>query len=144
MTKIITSIVVDFQMMLRILTCIMVRSDGQETLDPDEMNMILSGKGILGGVKAMLPVGIFVIPYGLAYGVAAIEHGLSPFQATAMSILVFSGAAQFAVLELWQEPLLYLPIGLIVLAVSSRHIFIGAALSPWLRHLPSKYLTIEH
>ncbi len=92
--------------------------------------------GILFGLRQMIPIGIFVIPFGLAFGVAAIEQGLSSAQAIIMSILVFSGAAQFAVLELWKEPLSFVALALTIFAVSSRHILLGAALSPWLRHLP--------
>lgn len=98
--------------------------------------MRFSKQGVMEGIKQMIPIGVFVIPFGLAFGAAAIDRGLSSTETIVMSLFVFSGAAQFAVLDLWQDPLLLLPIALTVLAVSSRHILLGAALSPWLRQLP--------
>jgi predicted branched-subunit amino acid permease len=43
----------------------------------------------LAGVKAEVPILVGVLPFGLIYGVLAIDAGLSPFQAQAMSFIVF-------------------------------------------------------
>jgi len=40
----------------------------------------------------MSPIALFIIPFGMAFGVAAVENGMSIMQATLMSILVFSMA----------------------------------------------------
>ena len=39
--------------------------------------------------------------YGLVFGVLASERGLSALEATLMSVLVYSGSAQLAVLQGW-------------------------------------------
>lgn len=96
----------------------------------------LSWIGTLRGMRGLLPISIFVIPFGIAFGVAAAEQGVSVIQAIAMSMLVFSGAAQFASLELWHKPIAFGSLALIVLAVNARHVVIGAALSPWINALP--------
>ena len=96
----------------------------------------LSLAGTLGGARRLLPVALFTVPFGIAFGVAASEQGLSPAQSIAMSALVFSGAAQFASLDFWREPVAYLSLGLLMLALNGRHVIMGAALFPWLRHLP--------
>jgi len=44
-----------------------------------------------------LAIGVAVGAYGVSFGVLAIAAGLTPAQACAMSILVFTGASQFAV-----------------------------------------------
>lgn len=94
----------------------------------------LSIQGVLKGAHKMFPIALFVIPFGMAFGVAAVENGISAVQATLMSILVFSGAAQFASLELWSSGSL-VSLLLVVLAVSARHILLGASLSPWVNQL---------
>lgn len=94
----------------------------------------LSMQGVFRGIRKMFPIALFVIPFGMAFGVAAIENGISAAQATFMSFLVFSAAAQFASLELWSSGSL-VSLLLIVLAVSARHILLSASLSPWINQL---------
>lgn len=103
---------------------------------PSEGLVKLSWQGIVRGMRGLFPISIFVIPFGIAFGVAAAEQGVTVIQAIAMSILVFSGAAQFASLELWHKPIAFGSLALIVLAVNARHVVIGAALSPWVNALP--------
>lgn len=83
-----------------------------------------------GAVRA-LPLAMFAIPFGVAYGVAAIERGLSPVEAILLSLSVFAGASQFAAIELWSDPLPYLSLALVVFTVNARLIMLGAALAPW-------------
>ncbi|MET1412173.1 AzlC family ABC transporter permease [Roseibium sp. HPY-6] len=89
-------------------------------------------------MRRLLPVSLFVVPFGIAYGVAATEQGLGPFQTIAMSALVFTATAQFAALDFLEEPIAYLSLGLVVLALSGRHIIMSAALSKWINQLPVK------
>ncbi len=98
--------------------------------------IILSSAGILRGMRRLMPVSIFVIPFGLSFGVAAIEQGLSVAQTIGMSAFVFSGTAQFASLDFWPEPMALLSLALVMFAVNARFIITGAALSPWLNQLP--------
>lgn len=90
---------------------------------------------MLRGMRRLLPVAVFVIPFGIAFGVAAVERGLSATQAVVMSAFVFSGTAQFAALDFWREPIAFLSLGLVVLALNGRHIIMSAALSPWLNRV---------
>lgn len=88
------------------------------------------------GARHMAPVGLFVVPFGIAYGAAAIETGLAPWVVMLKSALMFAGAAQIAALEIWHEPLPIVTLILIALAVNARHILLGATLAPRLLHLP--------
>jgi predicted branched-subunit amino acid permease len=45
-------------------------------------------------------IALAVIPFGLAFGVAATEAGLAVWQAAAFSVFVFAGSAQFAAVEI--------------------------------------------
>ncbi|WP_420394400.1 AzlC family ABC transporter permease [Acuticoccus sp.] len=96
----------------------------------------LTGRGMRRGARRLAPVSLFVLPFGLAYGAAAVERGLSAAEAIVLSATVFAGAAQFAALDLWTTPLPYLSLAAVVFAVNARHIILGAALSPWFNALP--------
>jgi predicted branched-subunit amino acid permease len=47
-------------------------------------------------LSGALGIGIAVGIYGVSFGVLAVAAGLSPAQACVMSMLVFTGASQFA------------------------------------------------
>jgi len=82
-------------------------------------------------------LGLFlVLPFALAFGAAAVDQGVTALQATVMSATVFAGAAQFAILELWTDPLPIITISLTTLAVNARHLLLGAALAKWLNLVP--------
>ncbi|MEM9634557.1 MAG: AzlC family ABC transporter permease [Pseudomonadota bacterium] len=98
--------------------------------------MRLTLHGTLLGMRRLIPVSLFIIPFGTAFGIAAVEAGLSPLQATLASALVFTATAQFAALEFLSEPVAFISLALVVLALSSRHIVMSAALSTWVNRLP--------
>lgn len=97
--------------------------------------MTLTAGGVLRGIKRLFPIAIFVIPFGIAFGVAAVETGMTPAQSIVMSALTFSGAAQFAALDFWHDPIALGSLALVALALNARHIIMGAALSPWLSQI---------
>jgi len=53
-----------------------------------------------GGFRAFLPIVLGVVPFGLIYGVAAVESGLSTLEGIGLSIFMFAGAAQLVTVEL--------------------------------------------
>lgn len=105
----------------------------------ERFSVCFTYQGMLRGAKRLLPVSVFVVPFGVAFGAAAIEAGLSVDQAMTMSLVVFAGASQFAVLDMWQSPLAYISIALVVLAVNARHLILGAAISPYVNPLPPRH-----
>lgn len=68
---------------------------------------------------------------GIPYGVVARQAGLSIAEASAMSVIVFAGAAQFATVELLRSgadgPLIVLT----VLLINARHLLMATALRPF-------------
>jgi 4-azaleucine resistance transporter AzlC len=84
----------------------------------------------------IMPVAAFLVPFGIAFGVAASAKGMHADVSLLMSMAVYAGAAQFAVLDLWYAPLPLVTIALTVLAVNARHLLLGAALAPWLLQVP--------
>ena len=83
-----------------------------------------------------MPIVISGCGIGLVFGTLAGQAGLGAGEAALMSVLVFSGAAQFVVLGLWAAPLPVATIVLATLVVGLRHVLIGAALGPVFTKLP--------
>lgn len=88
------------------------------------------------GFRQMVPISVFVMVFGAAFGLAAMQSGLDAGWIVIMSALVFAGAAQFATLDLWGPQVPVLALALTVFAINARHLLMGATLYPWLRHLP--------
>ena len=88
------------------------------------------------GFKQLTPISLFVVVFGLAFGLAATQAGLDHYSILTMSALVFAGASQFASLELWGTHVPVVPLVVTVFAVNARHLLMGATLYPYLRHLP--------
>jgi len=85
----------------------------------------------------MLPMSIGAAPFGLMVGALAAGAGLNHLELLMMSGLVYAGASQFTALGMWTEPLPVLSIIGVTLLVNLRHILMGAALAPHIRHLPT-------
>ena len=102
------------------------------------MSARLDWPGTLKGLKRMATLSLFVIAFGLAFGVAAIQRGLSGLETLLMSGTVFAGASQFAALELWGPQIPLVALIASSFAINARHLLMGAALYPWLRHLPPR------
>src|SRR5215470_7971682 len=92
--------------------------------------------GVWRGAVEIAPLAAFVIPFGIAFGVAASAGGISPEISLFMSIVMFAGASQLAALDLWHAPLPLATLALTVLAVNARLVMLGAALAPWLLKVP--------
>ena len=81
------------------------------------------------GVTDVSPLMIPVVPFGIIFGVLAIDLGLSPITAMGMSIIIFGGASQIIFLQLFSAGASSLIILSSVGAVNSRHLLYGAILS---------------
>jgi predicted branched-subunit amino acid permease len=88
------------------------------------------------GFRQMVPIALFVMVFGAAFGLAAAQVGLHERWILFMSTLVFAGASQFAVLDLWGPQMPLITLAVTVFAINARHLLMGATLYPWLRRLP--------
>ncbi|MGO1246012.1 MAG: AzlC family ABC transporter permease [Oceanisphaera sp.] len=89
------------------------------------------------GFKQLLPLSIFVGAFGLAFGLAASQQGLTNSTIMLMSATVFAGTSQFAALDMWGTQIPLIPLMITTFAINARHLLMGATLYPWLRYLPS-------
>jgi len=83
------------------------------------------------GLRAPLPLAIGVSSFGLAYGILAIQAGLSFLESTLMSLTVFAGAAQFVATGMLMSGAGALPILVTTFMINSRHFLMSASLAPY-------------
>ena len=87
------------------------------------------------GFLDVIPLTIPVIPFGIIYGVIAIEIGLSPIVAFCMSFIIFAGSSQIAFAQLFSAGASPLVMVSSVAVINSRHFLYGAVLSQYLNKL---------
>ncbi len=80
----------------------------------------------LKGIFDVSPLMIPVVPFGLIFGVLSIDIGFSPIETMGMSLIVFGGASQIVLLQLFSGGASSLVIISSVGAVNSRHLLYGA------------------
>ena len=84
------------------------------------------------GVIKTLPLILGLIPFGLAYGIVAVQAGFTVAETVLMSLVVFAGASQFMAVVMIQAgagmPLIIAS----TLLVNLRHLMMGLSISPYL------------
>jgi len=89
------------------------------------------------GARLFVPLAISIAAYGVVWGVLAGQAGMSVLEVALMSSLVFAGASQFVVLDMWTPG--SLPILSIVVAtgiVNLRLLLMTATVRPLAARLP--------
>ena len=103
------------------------------------MRTHFSRPAFLEGVRDMAPMMLGVIPFGMVCGVGAIAAGASPIAALAMSMIMFSGAAQIVATQLLVAGAPFAVILLSCLVVSLRLLMYSATMAPYLRPLDHRW-----
>ena len=99
-----------------------------------------SRDGLAQGVRLAVPGMPVMAVFGVAFGTVAAQKGLTLFEATLMSTLVFAGASQFVAVEMWADPMtaaVVATLGFVTATVNMRFVLMSAALQPWLGGLPA-------
>jgi predicted branched-subunit amino acid permease len=96
----------------------------RETLRASRRRLILDGLGIIASAAG------FAFVFGLT---ARTRGGYSVVDAMAMSLVAFSGAAQFAAIGYLAAGISWPVIALLTFLLNARHILYSAALAPWFR-----------
>jgi 4-azaleucine resistance transporter AzlC len=87
------------------------------------------------GIQAELPILIGVAPFGMIYGVLALQAGLPPAEAQAMSAVVFAGSAQIVLTQLVNIGAPALVMILTVAVINLRHALYSASMAPYVQRL---------
>jgi len=93
---------------------------------------------ILRGLKEAVPVMFGFVPFALVLGAQASRKGFAAGEVPLMTALNFGGGSEFAAIQLWTSPPHVLLIVAVTFLVNSRHLLMGAALAPFMKHLPGR------
>lgn len=88
------------------------------------------------GMRAALPVMMGFVPFALVLGAQATQKGLGALEVPMMTGMNFGGGSEFAAIRLWTSPPHIALIVAMSFLVNARHILMGAAFAPYLRHVP--------
>lgn len=91
------------------------------------------------GVRAEIPLLIGVAPFGMIYGVLALEAGLGLAPAQMMSSIIFAGSAQFITTQLVREAVPGFIIVLTIAVINLRHMLYSASIAPYVCSLPMRW-----
>ncbi|MGF6148621.1 Inner membrane protein YgaZ [Kingella potus] len=92
------------------------------------------------GMKDSIPIIIGLLPFALILGIQGAQKGMSVLEMPLMAGLNFAGGSEFAAVGLWNKPLPILLIVGVTFMINTRHILMGAAFAPYIRHLPLRRL----
>ncbi|HEY8757054.1 MAG TPA: AzlC family ABC transporter permease [Candidatus Limnocylindria bacterium] len=82
------------------------------------------------------PVLLSVVVVGIPFGIVARQSGLEPAEIVAMSVFVFAGASQFAMVQLFKDGVGWPLVVATVFLINLRHLLMAAALRPHFAHVP--------
>ena len=103
------------------------------------MRTLFSRPAFFEGARDIAPMLVGIVPFGIVCGIGAIGAGASPLAALAMSMIMFSGAAQIIAAQLLAEGAPFAVILLSCLVVSLRLVMYSAAMAPYLRPLNHRW-----
>ena len=104
-----------------------------------ELIMLSARSEFLAGLRAELPILLGVLPFGMIYGVLALQAGLPPVLALAMSSIVFAGSSQFIGTQLIAQGAGGFVIVATTFVVNLRHALYSASVAPFIRHVPLRW-----
>lgn len=96
--------------------------------------------GLATGVRMSVAPLVGLAAFAAAFGTVAAHKGLTLFEATLMSALMFAGASQFVAVEIWTDPLNGTTIAMLAMVsavINMRFVLMSASLRPWLGPLPA-------
>ena len=99
-------------------------------------------KTLTKGIIDVSPLMIPVVPFGIIYGVIGMDLGIGPYMTLGLSIIIFGGASQIVLLQLFSGGASSLITITSVGAVNSRHLLYGAVFSEYLSHLKLSWKVI--
>ena len=94
-------------------------------------------QGFFSGVKMALPIVTGYVPVSFAFGVLAVNVGMTPLDALLMGLFYFAGSGQLMTVAMLAAGTAYLPIVLSTAVVNLRHVLMSAAMVPPLKHWPA-------
>lgn len=97
---------------------------------------------MIGGMLAELPLLLGVAPFGMIYGVLALQAGIPRLPAQLMSSILFAGSAQFITTQLYGQNTPVLVMIVTAFVVNLRHALYSASLAPHVQKLSKPWQAI--
>lgn len=94
------------------------------------------------GILDELPLIVGVFPFGIIFGVLALQAGIDPFKSQMMSSVVFAGSAQFMVAQLIRDNSPWLVIVVSGFIINLRHALYSASISQHLKDVSFRWKLI--
>lgn len=107
--------------------------------DPADTPAITRSGEWWAGVRALAPMLLGVAPFGVIYGVLAVNAGMPAWLACAMSAIVFGGASQMILTQLWAAGTPALIVAFTVAMVNLRHALYSATIAASMAPLPRRW-----
>ena len=86
--------------------------------------------GFRTGLASAFPIALGYFPIAFSFGVAATRAGVTPIEATFLSLVIYAGASQFLALVLLTSGASLVISALTLMAMNLRHLLYGPALLP--------------
>lgn len=102
-----------------------------------------SRDAFLAGVRAVAPIIVGIVPFGLVAGAAAVNAGLTLLDAVGLSVVVFAGASQLAAIGLFGDGAPLALVVVTVLVINLRMVMYSASIAPELLDEPRRWRTLE-
>ncbi len=94
-------------------------------------------RGASDGARAVAPLLIGVVPFGLVFGIVAAGSSVGPWLGGSTSVIIFAGAAQLATLQLVDAGVGGAVVIATALVINARHLMYSAALAPRFQEFPA-------
>lgn len=121
-----------------------IRDRGEEGAPRERCSASLRGCGpaFRRGLGHGFPIAVGYLTSGFAYGIAAAQANLTPWEALAMSLLVFAGSAQFAAVGILAQGGAAAALVATTALLNLRHLFFSAVLARRLAKHPPPALAL--
>ncbi|MEN1759206.1 AzlC family ABC transporter permease [Anoxynatronum sibiricum] len=96
----------------------------------------MKSSSMLRGAQTMLPVLLGIIPFAMITGITAVNTGVSPGMTMFMSLFIFAGAAQLAVLQLIHTGASSLVILYTAIIINFRFMIYSLSIAPYFKKEP--------
>jgi predicted branched-subunit amino acid permease len=100
-------------------------------------------QAFVSGVRAVAPIMLGIVPFGLIAGAAAVAAGLTLLDAVGLSVVVFAGASQLAAIGLLGDGAPLAIVVATVLVINLRLVMYSASLAPELLEEPRRWKLLE-
>lgn len=126
--------VVSIRRIIKLLVMKMDGSNPKRLLQDGSCAAQTNAELFFDGVRRAIPVTFASAPFGLLFGVVAVDNGFNVWESVLMSAMLFAGASQLVGMELFGHHVAPWMILLSIFAVNFRHVLYSAGTGRLIKH----------